>query len=438
PSLAEHLRYGPEYKTWEPVTLLDFSKQGGFAASVEMCNGVGVCRKTMEGAMCPSYMATKDEEHSTRGRANALRAVLSGRVPASDFTSRRLYEVMDLCLECKACKAECPANVDMAKLKYEFLHHYYQTNGLPLRNRIFGRIADLSKIGSRLAPISNLIASSRTGRWFMDRFLGIDSRRPFPAFASETLTDWFKARQRSGNGRRGLVVLFNDTFVTYNTPEIGRAAVELLEAAGYRVVLVNKKCCGRPLISKGMLAEAQEHAAWNVAALTPWIERGAAIVGLEPSCLLTLRDESVELLRSDDARKVAQSSFLLEEFLLKERARGLTLPFQEGARRALLHGHCHQKAMVGTAPTVAVLQWANFEVIEVDSGCCGMAGSFGFEKEHYDISVSLGKRRLAPAVMTQPSSTEIVAPGISCRQQIEHLTGRRAKHPAEVLREALL
>jgi Fe-S oxidoreductase len=326
----------------------------------------------------------------------------------------------------------------MAKLKYEFLHHYYQANGLPLRNRIFGRIADLSKLGSRLAPISNLIASSRLNRWLMDRFLGIDSRRPFPTFASETFTDWFKAGQPAGDAPRGTVVLFNDTFITYNTPEIGRAAVELLEAAGYRVELVNKKCCGRPLISKGMLAEAKESAAWNVAQLYPLVERGATIVGLEPSCLLTLRDESVELLRSDEAKQVAQSSFLLEEFLLRERANGLSLNFQAGPRRALLHSHCHQKAMVGTAPTVAVLQWANFEVVEVDSGCCGMAGSFGFEKEHYDISVSLGKRRLAPAVAAQPLDTEIVAPGVSCRQQIEHLSGRRAKHPAEVLREALL
>jgi Fe-S oxidoreductase len=340
---------------------------------------------------------------------------------------------MDLCLECKACKAECPANVDMAKLKYEFLHHYYQANGLPLRNRIFGRIADLSRLGSRLAPISNLIASSRLNRWLMDRYLGIDSRRPLPKFARQTFTDWFRARKQTAQAPRGSVVLFNDTFVIYNTPEIGRAAVELLEAAGYRVELVDKKCCGRPLISKGMLAEAKENAAWNVAQLKPWAERGVAIVGLEPSCLLTLRDESVELLRSDEAKRVAQSSFLLEEFLLKERANGLSLNFQAGSRRALLHGHCHQKAMVGTAPTVAVLQWANFEVIEVDSGCCGMAGSFGFEKEHYDISVTLGKRRLAPAVITQPSGTEIVAPGASCRQQIEHLTGRRAKHPAEVL-----
>ncbi len=437
PGITEHLRYGPTYRTWEPTTLLDFSAQGGFAAAVEMCNGVGVCRKKLEGTMCPSYMATRDEEHSTRGRANALRAVLSGKVPASDFGGRRLYEVMDLCLECKGCKAECPSNVDMAKMKYEFLHHYYAVNGLPVRNRLFGHIARLSWLGSRLAPLSNWIARSLPNRVLMERLLGIDRRRPLPAFASETFTDWFDRHRPPREAPRGDVVLFHDTFVTYNTPEIGRAAVEVLETAGYRVRLVDKKCCGRPLISKGMLEEARAHAEWNVARLTPWAARGVAVVGLEPSCLLTLRDEYVELVRTEEARWVARSSLLLEEFLLRERVRGLALPFKDGARRVLLHGHCHQKAIVGTAPTVAALRWAGFDVTEVDSGCCGMAGSFGFEKEHYDISVSLGNRRLVPAVNAAGTETEVVAPGISCRQQIEHLAGRRAKHPAQVLRDAL-
>src|SRR5262245_29958787 len=401
-ALTDHLRYGGEYKTREIDTLLDFSKQGGFAAAVEMCNGAGVCRKTLEGTMCPSYMATKDEEHSTRGRANALRAVLSGHLPASDLTSQRLYDVMDLCLECKACKAECPANVDMAKLKYEFLHQFHQENGLPLRNRVFGRIAEISEMACRFSAVTNMIARSQITRRLMDYFLGIDSRRAFPAFANETFTNWFKSREPMKKAPRGTVVLFNDTFTTYNTPHIGRAAVEFLEAAGYRVELVNKKCCGRPLISKGMLLEAQENAARNVAELKPWVDYGAPIIGIEPSCLITLRDEYPDLHKSDDSRKIAASSYLLEEFLLRERANGLAIDFRPGERRALLHGHCHQKAMVGTAPTVAVLQWANFNVIEVDSGCCVMAGSFGFEKEQYDISINLGKRRLAPAVKAEP------------------------------------
>jgi Fe-S oxidoreductase len=233
------------------------------------------------------------------------------------------------------------------------------------------------------------------------------------------------------------VVLFHDTFVTYNEPQIGRAAVALLERAGYRVTLVDRKCCGRPLISKGLLREARDHAAWNVERLAPHAAAGTAIVGLEPSCLLTLRDEYVDLLRTDAARAVAAQSLLLEEFLERERARGLVLPFAARGRKALLHGHCHQKALVGTGPTVAALRWAGFDVTEVDSGCCGMAGSFGFEREHYDISVRLGNRRLAPAVRAAGPDVEVVAPGISCRQQIEHLTDRRARHPAEVLWDAL-
>jgi FAD/FMN-containing dehydrogenase/Fe-S oxidoreductase len=435
--VTDHLRYGTQYTTWEPSTLLDFSEQGGFAAAIEMCNGVGACRKTLEGTMCPSYMATKDEEHSTRGRANALRAALSGRLPKAEFTGRRLFEVMDLCLECKGCKAECPANVDMAKLKYEFLHHYYEANGLPLRNRLFGQIAKVNRLGARLPALVNWLSGLAPSRWALEKIAGIDRRRPLPALAAETFDDWFRRHPPPAEAPRGEVVLFNDTFVTYNVPEIARAAVEVLEAAGYRVVLVDRKCCGRPLISKGMLTQAREHAAWNVARLAPYARRGVAIVGLEPSCLLTLRDETVDLLRTDDARAVARQSLLFEEFLVRERGRGLALKFGANGRKALLHGHCHQKALVGTAPTVAALRWAGFEVSEVDSGCCGMAGSFGFEREHYDVSVALGNRRLAPAVKAAPAETEIVAPGISCRQQIQHLAGRRAKHPAEVLREAL-
>jgi FAD/FMN-containing dehydrogenase/Fe-S oxidoreductase len=437
PPLTSHLRYGPTYRAWEPETYLDFSGQGGVAAAVEMCNGIGVCRKKLEGTMCPSYMATRDEEHSTRGRANALRAVLSGQVPPAEFTGRRLYEVMDLCLECKACKAECPANVDMAKLKYEFLAHYYAANGFPLRNRLFGHIERLSRVGARLAPLSNAVAGSRLSRWILERFVGIDRRRPLPAFAREPFTRWFRTHPATGAGQRGEVVLFHDTFVTYHTPWVGQAAVRLLEAAGYRVGLIDRKCCGRPLISKGMLAEAKAHAAWNVDRLAPYARRGVPIVGLEPSCLLTLRDEYVDLLRSEEARTVARQSLLLEEFLERERAGGLTLFFAAGGRKVLLHGHCHQKALVGTAPTVAVLKWAGFDVEEVDSGCCGMAGSFGFEHEHYDLSVTLGNRRLIPAVRAAGPAVEVVASGISCRQQIEHLSGRHAKHPAELLWESL-
>jgi FAD/FMN-containing dehydrogenase/Fe-S oxidoreductase len=440
PPMTEHLRYGPSYRTWEPETLLDFSGQGGFAAAVEMCNGIGVCRKKLEGTMCPSYMATLDEEHSTRGRANALRAVLSGKAPASDFTGRRLYEVLDLCLECKACKAECPANVDMAKLKYEFLHHYYRRNGLPFRNRLFGRVHALARLGARLAPVSNWIVRSAPHRWLLERFAGIDRRRPLPAFAATPFTAWFARHRPAGSGARGRVVLFHDTFNTYHTPEVAIAATRLLEAAGYHVVLPDRRCCGRPMISKGMLAEARELAAENVSRLVGYARQGLPIVGLEPSCLLTLRDEFADLLRSEDARIVARQSVLLEEFLQREWTSGPRPAFAPNGgsgRKALLHGHCHQKALVGTGPTVAVLRAAGYEVSEVDAGCCGMAGSFGFEREHYDLSLAIARRRLVPAVQGAGPDVVICAPGISCRQQIEHTTGRRAQHPAELLWEAL-
>ncbi len=438
--MTESLRISPSYRTWQPETILDFSSQGGFAAAVEMCSGMGECRKKLEGTMCPSYMATLEEKHSTRGRANALRAVLSGKVPKDDFTGCDLYEVLDLCLECKACKAECPSNVDMAKLKYEFLNHYYRANGLPLRNRLFGQIEKLNRWGSRFAPLSNAWARSRLNRWVLERLAGIDRRRPLPVFVHETFESWFRSRHPVEPDLKREVVLFHDTFNNFNTPSVAIAATQFLERAGYRVRLVNKKCCGRPMISKGMLAEAEEQAAWNIEQLKPYAEAGTAIVGLEPSCLLTLRDEYPEMMRTDDAKIVARKSFLFEEFLSREREAGRLALGYKGKKQgvALLHGHCHQKALAGTAPTLAVLNWAGYNVTEIDSGCCGMAGSFGFEKEHYDLSLAIANRRLVPAVKAAAPDAEIVASGISCRQQIEHLTGRKPKHPAELLWENLI
>ena len=438
PAMTESLKISPQYKAWEPRTTLDFAAQGGFARAVEMCSGMGECRKKLDGTMCPSYMGTLDEEHSTRGRANALRNAIAGRVPQEEFTGKRLYEVMDLCLECKACKAECPSNVDMAKLKYEFLDHYHRANGLPLRNRIFGRIETLNRIGSSLAPVSNWIANLSLNRWLMELVAGIDRRRPLPQFAGETFEDWFRKYKTEGDGSKGEVALFHDTFNNYNTPNVAIAATRFLEKSGYRVVLAEKKCCGRPMISKGMLSQAKENAAWNVDKLAPFAEKGTPIVGLEPSCLLTLRDEYPEFIRTTAAKKVAENSFLLEEFVMREQRTGRLAFKSEGhGKKVLLHGHCHQKSLVGTAPTIAMLKAVGYEVSEVDSGCCGMAGSFGFEKEHYDLSTKIGNRRLAPAVKAAAENVEIVAPGISCRQQIDHLAGRKAKHPAELLWEGL-
>ncbi|HET8679802.1 MAG TPA: FAD-linked oxidase C-terminal domain-containing protein, partial [bacterium] len=265
PSMTDSLRYGPAYQTVPIRTHFDWSRDGGMAAGVELCSGIGACRKTTDGTMCPSYMVTREEEHSTRGRANLLRAAMSGLLPATDLTGHRLYEALDLCLECKGCKAECPANVDMAKLKYEFLARYYETNGYPLRARLFGHIHALNRLGCAFAPLSTWMAQSTPARWALDRFAGIDRRRRLPPFARQTFDAWWKGQARSPNGSHSpRVVLFADTFMRFNYPEIGRAAVRLLEGLGFEVVVPPVTCCGRPMISKGLLGTARESARENL------------------------------------------------------------------------------------------------------------------------------------------------------------------------------
>jgi len=439
PSMTENLRYGPDYRAVEIPTHYDFSRQGGFDRAVEMCSGIGVCRKTLEGTMCPSYMVTRDEEHSTRGRANALRSALSGSLPREEFTSKRMYEVLDLCLECKGCKGECPSNVDMAKIKYEFLAHYYKKHGVPLRSRAFAHIEALNRWGSRFAPISNWILQSRLARELLGKTVGIASARTFPPFARPNFLDWFRQHHSSSTTTGRKVVLFNDCFMTYNYPQIGRAATELLERLGFEVLLVPKVCCGRPMISKGLVDEARASAARNVEVLAPYVQRGSLVLGCEPSCLLTFRDEYLDLIPGEGVQKLAQSSLLIEEFLDQLQERGeLQCKPATPERRLLLHGHCHQKAHTGTGALVRSLQQlGGFEVNEVDSGCCGMAGSFGFEVEHYKLSMEIGQRRLFKAVENAGAGTQIVASGVSCRQQIEHGTGKRVRHPIELLNEVL-
>ena len=439
PSMTENLRYGPKYQTAEIRTHYDFSREGGFARAVEMCSGIGVCRKTLEGTMCPSYMATRDEEHSTRGRANALRAALSGSLPLEDLTSKRMYEVLDLCLECKGCKGECPSNVDMAKIKYEFLAHYYEKHRVPLRARLFAQLETLNRWGSRMAPVSNWILRNPLTKQLLKTTIGITAERNFPPFARPSFLEWFRDHTLpAATIGRPQVVLFNDCFMTYNYPQTGQAATELLERLGFEVVLVPKTCCGRPMISKGLVNEALHCAATNVEVLKPYVDRGVPTVGCEPSCLLTLRDEYLDLLQGDAVQSVAKQSFLIEEFLERLRESGnLKLNSQPPGKKLLLHGHCHQKAHTGTGPWVRSLKLlGGFDVSEVDSGCCGMAGSFGFEEEHYALSMEIGKRRLFKAIQSASPDVTIVAAGVSCRQQIEHGTGRLVRHPVEVLSEA--
>ncbi len=438
PHVGENLRYGPDYGVIDLPLHVDFSEDQGFDRAVEMCNGAGICRKLTAGTMCPSFMATREEEHSTRGRANALRAAISGKLPHAELTSKRMYEVMDLCIECKACKAECPSSVDMAKIKLEFLAQYHEANGVPLRARLFGNIATASRLGSGpwAAAINGILGNGMV-RALMEKTLGISRHRALPAFAAEPFTAWFRRRRQES---RRKVVLFHDTFNTYNEPEVAQSAVHVLQAAGFEVVLPGHRCCGRPMISKGLVRQARAAARSTVDCLAPYAEAGIPIVGLEPSCILSLRDEYLYLLPGDEkAALVARHAELFEEFIARtDEEEGLTDLFTEDRAQVLLHGHCHQKALVGLAPSHRALSVpSNYTVHEVDSGCCGMAGSFGYEREHYELSIKMAERRLLPAVREAGSDTLIAAAGTSCRHQIAHGTARQAKHPAQILSDAL-
>jgi FAD/FMN-containing dehydrogenase/Fe-S oxidoreductase len=438
PDPGSDLRLGPETVTWEPeTTVFDFSAQGGFARAVELCSGVGVCRKTQTGTMCPSYMVTLDEEHTTRGRANALRLVLNGQLPADGFDNETLHEALDLCLQCKACKTECPSNVDMAKLKAEVLAQTYRSRPVPLGALLLGNIHRLNPIGSALAPIANWTLRQPAFQWLLEQTAGIDRRRTLPPFAADHLRKWFRRhRPDARTGSRGMVLLLDDCFTTYNTPNVGRAAVRLLEAAGYRIELAGLPCCGRPAISKGLLPMARELAQGNVARLVMSARRGIPIVGCEPSCLLTLVDEYRDFRLGPDADLVASSSLLVDAFLA-DRQRVPELPLRPRPGKVLVHGHCQQKALVGTSGTLAALRRVpELTLQELDSGCCGMAGSFGYERSHYEVSVALANRVLLPALASEPNAT-LVAPGFSCRSQVLGLAGHRALHPVELLAEQL-
>ncbi len=439
PPMTEDLRYGANYEVMPIVEHLDFSSDQGFHRAIEMCNGAGICRKDTSGTMCPSYMVTREEEHSTRGRANLLRAALSGQLPNEELTSKRMFEAMDLCIECKACKSECPSSVDMTKIKFEFLAQYYKKNPVPLRTRMMADIAMASRVFSRplLAPLVNGFLSLKPVSLLLERLFGFSQHRSLPKFTSQPFTTWFNRREKK-SGKRGKVVLFNDTFNTFNYPHVSIAATEVLEAAGFEVVLPGHYCCGRPMISKGLVDKARAAAKDCVEKLSPFAEQGIPIVGLEPSCLLTLRDELMCLLPDEPrAQVIADNAFLFEEFFAKLADEGsLDMKFKEASSKVLLHGHCQQKALVGTEPSKKTLGAAGCKVEEVDSGCCGMAGSFGYEAEHFELSIAMGERKLLPAVREASDDTTIVAAGVSCRQQIKHGTGRQALHPAEVLHKA--
>ncbi|MCI0642493.1 MAG: FAD-binding protein [Gemmataceae bacterium] len=479
PPVASNLRYGPAYVTPEVPTTFDFSTDGGLARSAELCAGVGECRKKRGGVMCPSYQATLEEQHSTRGRANALRLALTGQLDLGGLTDPAVLAALDLCLECKACKSECPTNVDMARLKAEVLHQHFQKRGLPWRNWLFGNVAALGKWGCRLAPVSNWWARAWLGRWLNEKLFGIDRRRRPPTYATSkqrrALAD-FLFSQDDGIGERPArsVVFFPDTFVRFYEPALGLAACQLLEMLGYGVHMEvhldcwddwiptppledfypKLRCCGRPFISNGLLDAAVDCAKSNVEWLYPLADRGDPIIACEPSCILTIKDDYPALLKGEERRQaqvVADKCFTFDEFLEKSLVEKDVNLFRPGPKRILVQGHCHQRSLVGMTPTLRLLRRIpGAEVIDLDAGCCGMAGSFGYEKEHYEISCLVGEQRLFPAlrqnVHPSPSGkghsiegdNVIVAPGFSCRLQIEHFTGLKAFHPASLLRSLML
>ncbi|GAB3451062.1 FAD-binding and (Fe-S)-binding domain-containing protein [Actinophytocola sediminis] len=436
PAMTDNLR-DPALPPARPITTrLTFEVVGGMRGAADRCMNIGLCRKEGAGAMCPSYMATRREEDSTRGRANALVHALSQPDPKTALGDERLHEVLDLCLMCKACKSECPLGVDMAKLKSETLAHHHDLHGVPARSRVFAGIRALNRLGSATAPLSNLPNRLAPVRALLERRLGITARRPLPRFVRRNLAAWFRRhRPARPDAPRGPVTMLADSFTTYTEPGVGQATVELLERAGYRVRLAANGCCGRASLSKGLLDDARRKAA---ALVTVLAGSESPIVGCEPSCLLTLRDETRSLLGDHPhAGQVADRVRQVEELLTEAIDAGdlrLAEDSPVAGRRILFHGHCHQKADVGTAATMALLRRIpGAEVVELDAGCCGMAGSFGFEAEHYEVSMTVGEDRLFPAVRAEPAGTLIAATGVSCRQQIGHGTSRHAHHPVELV-----
>jgi FAD/FMN-containing dehydrogenase/Fe-S oxidoreductase len=431
-------RYPPGYRSGERQWALDWSEWGGFGGAVEMCNNNGACRKTEPGVMCPSYRATMDEQHLTRGRANTLRLALSGQLGPDALVSEPMRQTMELCISCKGCKRECPVGVDMARMKIEFLHHYRKTHRLSRRERLVAYLPRYAPWASRLGLLLNL-RDRIPGLASLSQLLtGFSARRPLPP--------WHRAPYRDPSAPTGVrereVVLFVDTFNRWFEPENARAAERVLTRAGYAVhgaALPGERplCCGRSFLSVGLVEEARKEARRLIAALAPFIARGVPVIGLEPSCLLTLRDEYPAMLPGPESAALAKSAKLFEEFIAEESAAGrLALPLKAMPGKAVLHTHCHQKAFAIAGSSLAALKLVpDLEVESFDSTCCGMAGAFGYEAEHYDMSLRIGELSVLPKLRAAPDAL-LLASGTSCRHQIKDALGRAALHPACVLDQA--
>ncbi len=444
PPMNTSLRYECDSTLREYKTFFDFSSQGGWLRAVEQCNGSGDCRKSADfaGTMCPSFRVTFKEEHSTRGRANVMRELLSRPLTERVFDQKEILESLDLCLSCKACKSECPSNVDMAAYKAEFLQQHYLVCGYPFRSSMISRMALFMSFGSRFPKLFNFFASNTFTSAAIKRLLRFAPERSLPLLSPKTLKQEAKRICKVQNRRR--VYLFADEFTNFNDASVGKDFIELLIALGYQVIIPHHTESGRASISKGMLKRAASFAERNVILLRDIVNRDTPLVGIEPSAILSFRDEYPALVNEKlkkDAVKLASNTLLYDEFIMREFNRGFIKPssFTSADAKIKLHGHCHQKSLASVEPSAQMLSIPqNYKVETLPTGCCGMAGSFGYEREHYKYSVEIGEQKLAPLVRETPLSEIISAPGTSCRQQIKDLTGRTALHPVTILREALI
>jgi Fe-S oxidoreductase len=448
PSMNTMLRYTPGQQTPEFKTVFRYYNQD-VLQHAEQCNGSGDCRKThlSGGTMCPSFMATKNEKDTTRARANILREFLTHSEKMNRFDHKEIYEVMDLCLSCKGCKSECPSNVDVAKLKAEFLQQYYEANGIPFRSRLIANFNRSAKLGSLFPGLYNFLLTAPVVSNLVKRCSGFAVHRSMPTLSKISLKKWYSKRTRDLNMRTGgshtIVYLFCDEFTNFNDTEIGIKSILLLEKLGYKVIIPDHEESGRAWLSKGLVKEAKKIANKNIALLHKLVCSESPLIGIEPSAILTFRDEYIDLAEEENfelAKSLSKNVFLIDEFIASEIEKG-KIPrdlFIEDKRLVKLHGHCHQKALSSVAASVKLMSWPkNYKVETIPSGCCGMAGSFGYEKEHYELSMKIAELVLLPTVRQQADDVIIAAPGTSCRHQIKDGTGRRSFHPVEVLYDAL-
>lgn len=447
PPMDTFLRYIPGNETPMPETIFSFESTNGIVRAAEKCNGSGDCRKSeiIGGTMCPSFMATRDEKNTTRARANVLREFLN-KEDGDIWDHKEIYEVLDLCLSCKGCKSECPSSVDIARLKSEFMQHWYDKHGIPLRSRLIAYITTLNKLGSIVPSVYNFFLKNKFISSLFKGAIGFAKERSIPTLYKITLRRWARKNLDRLNPQQAVksVFLFTDEFTNYNDTQIGIDTIELLTALNYRVVIPDHTLSGRTFFSKGLLRTAKKHAVRNIEMLSGIVSEESPLIGIEPSAILGFRDEYPELVKGEikeKALKLARNVYMAEEFIAAEFDLGniSSKRFTDNKNNILLHGHCQQKAVADTIATKKVLSIPqNYTVSEIPSGCCGMAGSFGYEKEHYDLSLKVGELVLFPAVRQADRDTLLAAPGTSCRHQIADGTGRTALHPLQILRKALI